>query len=304
VQQEGELLLLTVDKQIFPTTNSNLSVVIPIKNFETHRERLSSWLTPEVLEKLTVLLVHDRQVHESSSDLINFIENLSHQNLLFVSGTFNSPGKARNMGLNRLSETRGWVAFWDCDDIPNVSQFLEMINLAERDNKKFAVGGFVIRESISNKLIKSFPIVNPNLVNLGGNVGMWRWAFKLEFIRDSRFQEFRMGEDQDFLFDLNPNSNDVFFYSQGVYTYFKGNFGQLTSDPNRMKEISLSFRYILKKAGSQETSLFQIRILQRQLFTTLRHGNLRGRIYAILKSIEISPRIVTALLNNLWSKID
>lgn len=266
-----------------------LSVIVPVHNIEGNLHFLKSWLNLEILDQLRVILVHDKESVELSPQTDALVEGLTHPNFNYVTGDFKSPGMARNFGLERIDCDAEWIAFWDSDDLPNVFNFQEMILLSESHGKKFAVGGYEVQElnSIENPKV-NIP-TSKKLEDLGRNVGLWRWAFNVKELDLVRFQDLNMGEDQDFLFDLNPQPDEIFYSTKVVYRYHKGRNGQLTKDIRRIREIASSFKYLCKQIELNPNVItpFQIRIFTGQLLTTLKYCKWNIKVRAGIQSIRI-----------------
>jgi hypothetical protein len=270
-----------------------LCVIVPIHQMDGQLEHLEQWLNLDTLEKLKVVLVNDIKPEQASPNLEILISKLNHRNFTYAKGDFSSPGLTRNRGLSCISNHLGWISFWDADDVPIIEEFLRMVNSAEEMGKIYALGDFEVRDFLNNELIKIHEMTNEGISQFGRNVGLWRWAFRSEGIRNVEFQRFRMGEDQDFLFDIDPLTSDVYCHNKVVYSYFKGRKGQLTSRPQQVREIVDSYNYILNKLWKDPSNVskFRLKILQGQLFTNLRHSKWPTKIKVLISIFKALPAI-------------
>lgn len=262
---------------------------MPVHNMEGNLHFLKSWLNLEILDQMRVILVHDKEISSLSPQTDALVKGLTHPNFKYVTGDFKSPGMARNFGLDQIGCDTGWIAFWDSDDLPNISNFQEMISHSESHGKKYAVGGYEVQELNSTENPKvSIPTRN-KLEDLGRNVGLWRWAFNAKELALVRFQDLNMGEDQDFLFDLNPRPDEIFYSTKVVYRYHKGRNGQLTLNNTRIREIVSSFKYLCERIELNPHIItpFQIRIFTGQLLTTLKYSKWKIKIGAAIQSIQV-----------------
>jgi hypothetical protein len=270
-----------------------LCVIVPIHQMDGQLEHLEQWLNRDTLEKLKVVLVNDIKPGQASPNLEILISKLNHRNFTYEKGDYSSPGLTRNRGLNCISDHLGWISFWDADDVPNIEEFLRMISSAEEKGKIYALGDFEVRDFADNELIKIHEMTNEGISQFGRNVGLWRWAFRSEGIKNVEFQRFRMGEDQDFLFDIDPLTCDVYRHNKVVYSYFKGRKEQLTSRPQQVREIVDSYNYILNKLWKDPSNVskFRLKILQGQLLTNLRHSKWPTKIKVLISIFKASPAI-------------
>jgi hypothetical protein len=283
---------------------TSLGVVVPLHQIDGQLEKLEAWLTLETLESVKVVLVNDKKSGELTPNIDSLIKSLVHPNCTYISGDFSSPGLARNAGLELIVKDSDWIAFWDSDDSPNVIEFLQMIHNADLQEKGVAVGGFEVREFSNNALLATHTIQTRSVSDLGRNVGLWRWAFHNDVIEELRFKQFRMGEDQDFLFELDPPSTEILFYDKIVYSYFKGRKGQATENKSLVKEIKDSYLFLLNQLWQDPKSISELRfkILIRQFLSTVKFGGPWSKTTAILLFPKCLPSYLQHLAISLKGK--
>ena len=70
--------------------------------------------------------------------------------------------------------------------------------------------------------------------------GLWRLAFKREFVGGSRFPDLRMGEDQKFIFELLNKKPIISFSDYQVYKYVKYETAQLTKSSVAIEDLPIA----------------------------------------------------------------
>jgi len=157
-----------------------LSVIVPITGPPSRINNLLSWLSEVNKFNGEVILVHDI----SDSDTVKLLAKTQSKignsfNLKIIEGKFGSPGAARNAG-KRIAEST-WVAFWDCDDIPNVKNVDQLLESSAGDELDFLCGSFDVVDVSSQKSVtQHINSGNPttDLKQIALNPGIWRFIFK------------------------------------------------------------------------------------------------------------------------------
>jgi glycosyltransferase involved in cell wall biosynthesis len=199
-----------------------------------------------------------------------------------------SPGVARNVGLAACQTN--YVTFWDADDEPVVAEICRLTRqLSMNSTKKFGVGSFEIIHFETRKTIKRHILVeNQNLEKqLTKNPGLWRWIFRTHCVKKIRFQDFQMGEDQDFLADLNPKSEEMIISSLVSYKYVNGWSNQLTRSKYSLDEILESIFYLVNKIEKKFANNWHKRMLNRQIITAIKRGSWNVK----LETIKLAARL-------------
>jgi hypothetical protein len=129
---------------------------------------------------------------------------------------------------------------------------------------------------------------NHPLDEIFNNPGIWRWIFLKESFHDIRFQEFQMGEDQDFIADLNPTLDEIVFSDSITYRYVRGWGNQLTNRKSAINEISRSIRYLAEKVFNSKANVWHKKFLVRQIFTAIKRGSIKTKIQALMFAIRIA----------------
>lgn len=219
-----------------------LSIVVPIRNMGGRLESVKDWLVQASRLNIEVIFVNDASNDATLVELNEIITKNKYRFVKSFDGNFGGPGPARNSGMN-ISSGR-WIAFWDADDEPSVQNFFEMVQLAELECHDLAIGAWTSKKIIYGPdPLKSFEkIRKPKFFNILESPGIWRWAFKAEVARRSKFPELLMGEDLIFLANLNLSPR--YTYNKVVYTYIQGSPGQLTSNVRALKDRKKMARYL------------------------------------------------------------
>jgi glycosyltransferase involved in cell wall biosynthesis len=262
-----------------------LSVVVPVRKMAGKLEFLTNWLQQEATKSMQVIIVHDYYDDETANELKQIISRANLGNIRFLEGHFGNPGSARNAGL--VLANTAWISFWDSDDLPDVEEFLAMIQSANAQGAECAVGSFsVFRGSIENQG-KKHVIDSKNksyFDDIAMNPGIWRWAFRSSILGETRFLPILMGEDVTFLADLNVVDRKIFSSSRIVYNYQIGFAGQLTSQSDLISDLVISAEFLLTKLQKSSTRMkrFVAILFCRQVLTVIGKGKYRSKINLLI----------------------
>ena len=206
-----------------------LTVIVPISRMAGRLDFMTSWLSKCTLRPISVVLVHDEQDSETSRELESLIPKLKNPHIRLITGKFNGPGIARNIGLQFV--TTDWVAFWDSDDFPEVETILNELWKVPPDVDAL-IGGFnaftkdefetrITDTSSNHKVVSYFSIfLNP---------GIWRWVFRAEKISSITFPPYKLAEDQSFLLEFMYSHPKLMRTPTTFYNYIVGQSSSLTS---------------------------------------------------------------------------
>ena len=263
-----------------------LEVIVPVSDMAGKLGKLASTLVDGVGFGINFILIHDYKDAETGIDLDRILRKLPASSLKIIEGRFGSPGAARNAGL--AVANREWIAFWDSDDLPLIENFLRMLEKAKTQNSDIALGSFkTISDLDSSILSEQIISTNQKLASrqIAASPGIWRFAFKKELIKESRFPNLRMAEDQVFLTTLNLSERRMFLEQEFVYTYFSGAAHHLTSKSIVMGDLLEAARITKESLPKQdeENYFFVLELLTRQLVSAARRGKLLVRINAIVE---------------------
>lgn len=270
-----------------------LTAVIPIRRIDESTCKLKGVVVHALECGIEVILVIDSQERSERIEIINHFGSVHHGSFKIVESNEESPGEARNVGI-ALSE-RPYVTFWDADDIPAITEVVETLNrLSAEPNKKYGIGSFEVIEPMTEKVLSRQILMEQtdSLGKLFGNPGIWRWIFQKENIQNTKFQKFRMGEDQDFIADLNPKLDEIIHSSFITYRYVKGWSSQLTKNKSALNELSQSIQYLAEKVSNGKANVWHRKFLLRQILTAVKRGSVRVKFRAITAAARIALNYV------------
>jgi hypothetical protein len=262
-----------------------LTAIIPIGVNHRRNSLISSWqnIANKYSTELKVVIVEDLQSSqniEPQPKLLFF--NLSNSETLV--GNFNSPGISRNIGLERVESP--WVCFWDSDDIPEISNFIQMVKEADASKYELAIGKFN-KFSIANN-INYTSQKKPDLNSVVNELGIWRMSFRTDSLANLKFESLSMAEDQLFLLDYVFYNKKTLYFQKVVYNYQIQSPLQLTNS-NSVNEIALFLHYINSRLVNNQFSLnkYSIKIVTKLILTGLFRANLEFKIKIYFECAKI-----------------
>lgn len=222
-----------------------LSIIVPIHNLKDRTSNLFSWIFSADISEAQVLLIHDTSDNQDASDIRSAIKH--YNNIELIEEYCNSPGLARNAGLERAE--REFVVFWDFDDLPIMNEFKTFFCEFIQSGKTCGVGGYSI--NLVQAGLKSKPdsreILDKDKRKLMVNPGLWRWVFRRQIIGSNRFITSKLAEDQYFLATLEVFDQEIFIWQGAVYRYYVGESNQLTKNRSLKNQSILVAMLFLDK---------------------------------------------------------
>lgn len=264
-----------------------LSAIIPVKSSTedlTYFKDLIFNLRDTAIE---LIVVEDLECANRNQSLERILLAGPINQIRYLSGNFGSPGIARNAGLKIAKSD--WITFWDCDDQPRVTQILDAIKNTAH-NTEILIGQFLVKNQESGEVNLE---IGKCLAfdDIAINPGLWRMVFRKKIIGRSKFSEFRIGEDQLFISQLDITNKIVQFVPAVFYEYTIGLQHQLTRQPLQLKfllEVSNAIYEKARTATDLSTINFDCILITRQQITLLKRGNLYLKIKAIKFLIEFT----------------
>jgi glycosyltransferase involved in cell wall biosynthesis len=280
-----------------------ISIVVPIHKMAGRLFNLERVLKDARSGNLPIefVLVHDGHDIGTSNELEIFSEKYR---VSVVQGDFNSPGLAKNYGMEYTKAN--WVAFWDSDDIGNPIALTEAVSKVN-SRTKILIGGYRTH-LISNDQVSKIFMPSRKLDKLMVNPGCWRFVFRKEVIGETKFPKMKMGEDQVFLAKLRIDESQVTFIDDCFYTYFIGNMNQLTNNASSVAEVLEA----TKETGEFIQNSYEVKkyiyvINARLILSALKNGQIsfagflsllfKPRVSGIRKKLEWILGFVTVLTN-------
>ncbi len=209
-----------------------LTVVVPIHNMYKKLHRLDDWISTISGSHVEIILVDDFTSEEASQEIKDLADDHSSLNIKLISGSFKSPGNARNAGLSKANGI--WVIFVDSDDI--LHHNLVLNHLAKSEPKAIEVFQFREIDFSSSKILKALSKTTSE-IDLVLNLGIWRLAFPTRFLTNKKFSEIRMGEDLLFFLDVLEDIKKIKFNEFHSYDYLIGSGNQLTANKSALNEL-------------------------------------------------------------------
>ena len=186
-----------------------------------------------------VVLVHDHYENATCNELNDIAKKVAPNLRVKVLET-DSRGVsgARNLGFKFANGA--WISFVDSDDRFVPSQYVAMVLEASNKEKEIALGNFR-KFNLDSKVFTSVKLVDYRMrisySRLGRHPGLWRWAFLSPRISQCQFNPLELGEDIDFLLQVNPSDAEIHFSNQLIYSYSTNFQGQTTSNPEVLKQL-------------------------------------------------------------------
>lgn len=257
-----------------------LSIIVPVSRLAGELENLKIWLGKAVSLGVETIIVHDVQDEVTSIELQDIQTGIEGGSLTVVEGKFGSPGAARNVGLQ--ISTGQWVMFWDGDDVGEIESVLDELTLHATNSIDAIVFQFDTR---TIALSKNFYKVSQNAktedsIAVATNPGLWRMCFRGDLVRNFKFPELSMAEDQMFLTAINFYDLRILYSNRLAYHYYRGRSGQLTQNPNAIKDLVLTISE-LKTQMLLEANFFLAILLFRQSLTAMKRGKSKTKLVGL-----------------------
>ena len=205
--------------------NSNerdiLSVIIPITRMAGKLSNLEKTFEECPEEKVEFILVHDEQDSVTQIELEALLSKFEDINIRLFRKTFNSPGLARNYGVQH--STGSWFCFADSDDLPHISNLIRTTVDAENLGAKVGLGNMLVVNGDHEKLLESTYLCNrrrQSIATFALNPSFGRFVFRSEELNSVTFPKIKMGEDQVYVANTNFLDFEIYFSNLLLYTYF------------------------------------------------------------------------------------
>ena len=260
---------------------TGLTAVIPLRRMDESTSGLKETILQALEAGIEVVLVVNNKIQPERDRTKEFFTDIVSGKLSIIESQLESPGEARNLGIQACSTT--YITFWDADDFPVIAEICGLTNnLTLNPTKNYGLGSFEIVNTkkvvLSAHHITEYEPINESIIR---NPGIWRWIFRTEKIKGIKFQSFLMGEDQDFISDVNPQLSEMLFSDSITYRYVRGWNSQLTGNQRAIDEISLSIGYLFEKVKNKEANCWHKKFLFRQLLTGMKRGSWKTKVFTV-----------------------
>jgi len=247
-----------------------LEVVIPVLMPSTYLSQIREHLK-DACNQIKIIYVLD-YINGNDEQEVNFSAQSSRE--VFVSGSFGSPGIARNAGLEIC--TSQYVCFWDSDDLPHLKNVCRTVKNLTRLNPEIAIGKWNL---VHNE--NSFRGTKP--IDAGLNPGIWRCIFNRRAIGDIRFTDLMWGEDQVFLAQFLAGTKQVLTVDEILYSYRPNSADSLTSKKSHVKDLWQASKICqgVLSIATNSNLLVTAAMLLRQSITMMKFGNLSIKIRGV-----------------------
>lgn len=263
-----------------PHQKITLTAIIPIGDVKGDLQTLKSWINESKKFPLKLILIHDIYDTRTARQLLEISKQFEESKLIVIRGKFGSPGLARNAGLEIVKSK--WVAFWDCDDRPQLENIFNAIATASIHDE-IIIGSFQVKKLSKNfTSLKFSKKATINSISL--NPGVWRMIFKSELVEKIRFTDLKLAEDHLFISEIKLPERKIEFVSKSFYEYIYGGKNQLTSKRNNLPDLKVASCLLLhntKKEKNRQVIFFNLTLIFRQQFTLLKKGDLQLKFQAL-----------------------
>lgn len=267
-----------------------LSIIVPIGPSLSNEANLVKWLLGITTHEVAVFLIYDSTPPHTRKLITGKITNIPKGKITIFESGLNSPGATRNIGLN-LVKTE-WVAFWDADDLGDVKEALVAISEASQSDEVI-VGSFSICENTTSGCqivrFKNIQDYETNILDVAFNPGLWRMIFKVSGVKKNSFPNWKMAEDQAFLFTNEFPMRSIYFTNRNWYCYFLNVAGQATRSPQSIRQLRVSTSWFGTEINLANDGFFDfgILLLMRQILSSIRHGRFIDKFVITLKFISL-----------------
>ena len=254
--------------------SGRITAIVPAA-FKFSAENFRRIIDESTKLNIAILLIHDIHEGQIASEMSKLYELQSTHDFKIIEGSFNSPGEARNAGLNLVNTE--WVTFWDADDCPHLQNLLLMLAQTRAYNSNFGIGNFEVSKSSGTESgIQNLFIDHKNRIEyVALNPGIWRMVFRVSRLNGIRFTDHLLGEDQVYFIALKMLRSETYFFSGLVYTYHTGSSHQLTSRKENTNHLSAArklVRQVMDKSESSDVKLTSTIAYFRMFITEIRNA--------------------------------
>ena len=279
-----------------------LSIIVPVARMAGKLQNLHQWLLDAQMYDIEIILVHDKQDPQTSIELIQMLDALNNPKVRLIEKTVNSPGLARNIGIE--AAIGRWIQFVDSDDLVDLKSVIESIGEAE--NKKLEiVSGRFKRVFLGFQKMQDSPAwgsnTMENLKMVFVDPGLWRFTFRTERVKGKRFRSLHLAEDILYLYELELESEQILFSPRIHYSYFTGDPDQLSMKSSKAQDAIEALRIMILsscKCNRDLKAIIHMRIVL-GLIKRKKLNALKKTIALCAIAISKNPRILVSYISSI-----
>jgi hypothetical protein len=278
----------------------SVGIVMPIRDLERDFDMVSANLRNCIEHDVRAWLILDSsqvRQYEKWEILRNTFKS---DYFSYTHGNYNSPGLARNSVLSDLDVD--WIGFCDSDDLMDMKELTRVSTFGNQRELDVVVANLEVRDRYTNLSIKKHGISSniPVPLSLCIFPAFTRIVYRVNFIKNLSFPEFKLGEDQCFLFEVLCNSPKIEYLDARIYVYFRNVAGQLTSRNENYSDLLKAIKLIdiLNRRYGLKNDL-EASIIKMRLSLTFSRMCLLGSRKNILELYQLTPSLFRRPLKNL-----
>lgn len=212
-----------------------VSIIMPVYNSEQFLARSIHSVINQTYENIELICIDDGSVDLSLNILNKIKREFPKKRIKVISQKNLGPAAARNKGLDKAKGK--YVAFLDSDDFIELDTYAKLVNTAMKTDADIVVfGGLMFPDNVSENQWIVTKLTTPDRVYNTADAGkkallaeesskpfIWQHFIKRELIESNpqlRMNEnFKLGEDQIFIFSYFPRAKKVVYISDKLYRY-------------------------------------------------------------------------------------
>ena len=233
------------------------------------------------IDNIEVIFVHDSKTTLSIEQIQQL--RLPGENGRYIHGDFNSPGLARNRGIE---EAKGeWIVFWDSDDFGHPGIISSLVSI--RKSQVFIANFNVLRSDGSHSKSRKYSKMSYSQIAV--NPGLWRFIFEYKVIANCRFRSMRLGEDILFLIESGALEREKTLVQETIYEYHisplqSTNENNMELEPNMEHFIDELVDVIKRK---QPKSKLTYAIYWRQILSMLKISKGKKLLFCVIRTFSL-----------------
>ena len=233
------------------------------------------------IDNIEVIFVHDSKTTLSIEQIQQL--SLPGENGRYIHGDFNSPGLARNRGIE---EARGeWIVFWDSDDFGHPGIISSLVSI--RKSQVFIANFNVLRSDGSRSKSRKYSKISYSQIAV--NPGLWRFIFEYKVIANCRFRSMRLGEDILFLIESGVLEREKTLVQETIYEYHisplqSTNKNNMKLEPN-MEQFIDELVDVIKL--NQPKSKLTYAIYWRQILSILKISKGKKLLFCVIRTLSL-----------------